>query len=175
LVGWVLATGDHLDMPFVIVDKIRAKAFAFDRHGLFVGAAPVLLGAGSGDQSPEGIGTRKLSTILPSERITPAGRFVASLGENMGGKGILWVDYGAAVSLHRVDTAKPQERRLHRLATETVADNRISYGCINVPVDFYEDVIGPLFAGTAGIVYILPETKSVDDVFFGEARPRSAQ
>jgi hypothetical protein len=128
----------------------------------------VLLGLGKGDKSPDGIGSRKLSSISPAERITPAGRFVAALGENLGGKDILWVDYDAAISLHRVDTAKPAERRLQRLATPAVSDNRISYGCINVPAQFYETTVSPLFKGTAGIVYILPETRSVEDVFFAE-------
>jgi hypothetical protein len=38
-------------------------------------------------------------------------------------------------------------------------DNRISYGCIKVPVEFYESVVRPLF-DSSGIVYILPETRS---------------
>jgi hypothetical protein len=98
--------------------------------------------------------------------VTPAGRFVASLGQNLGGKEILWVDYEAALSLHRVDTASAVERRLQRLATPTAADNRISYGCINVPVTFYETVVGPLFRGRLGVVYILPEVSSLAAVFF---------
>lgn len=168
MVAWVIAGGDNRHTPFVVVDKIKATAWAFDRQGQLVGTAPVLLGTGSGDTSPDGIGTRKLSTISPAERITPAGRFVAALGENLSGRSILWVDYDAALSLHPVDTAKPAERRLQRLATPSVADNRISYGCINVPSRFFETVVAPLFKGTVGIVYILPEARSVDEVFFEE-------
>ena len=169
--AWVIQTDDNGIMPFIIVDKVNAKVFAFNQQGQLVGAAPVLLGLARGDKSPEGIGDRKLSSISHAERITPAGRFVAALGENLGGKGILWVDYDAAISLHRVDTAKPEERRLQRLATPAVSDNRISYGCINVPVRFYEKVVASLFKGTVGIVYILPETQTVDGGFFAD-RPR---
>ena len=169
----MIASGDHQGMPFLIVDKIEAEVFAFDRQGVLLGAAPVLLGLGAGDASPAGIGDRKLSTITPVERVTPAGRFIASLGENMGGKGILWVDYDAAISLHRVDTATPRERRLQRLETPSASDNRISYGCINVPVVFYETVVGPLFKGTAGVVYVLPEAGSVEEVFFARDRASS--
>jgi hypothetical protein len=64
-----------------------------------------------------------------------------------------------------VITTNPKERRLHRLATATPKDNRISYGCINVPVAFYETVVGPAFTGTEGIVYVLPEVRSMRDVF----------
>lgn len=33
----------------------------------------------------------------------------------------------------------------------------ISVGCINVPPDFYEDVVEPLFEPADGVGYILPE------------------
>ena len=166
LAAWVIGNGDHQGTPFLLVDKVEAKVFAFDREGRLLGVTPALLGLGKGDESPKGIGHRKLSSISPAERVTPAGRFVASLGENLGGKEILWVDYEAAISLHRVDTATRSERRLQRLATPTASDNRISYGCINVPVAFYETVVRPLFRGTVGVVYILPEARGLEEVFF---------
>jgi hypothetical protein len=169
LAAWAIATGDHGGMPFLLVDKVEAKVFAFDPQGRLLGVTPALLGLGRGDESPAGIGDRKLSTMSPAERVTPAGRFVAALGENLGGKEILWVDYEAAISLHRVDTETRAERRLQRLATPSAADNRISYGCINVPVAFYETIVGPLFRGRVGVVYILPEVRSVEEVFFTPA------
>ena len=101
----------------------------------------------------------------PETRTTPAGRFVATLGQDSHGKDVLWVDYDAAVAIHRVITTKPEERRLQRLATRTPLDNRISYGCINVPARFYEKVVSPAFTGTDGIVYVLPETRPAREVF----------
>jgi hypothetical protein len=118
-----------------------------------------------GDDSVPGIGDRKISHIRREERTTPAGRFVVALDRNLRGEDILWVDYDASVSMHRVHTNKPQERRLQRLATPTPLDNRISYGCINVPAKFYESVVRPAFTGTNGIAYVLPETRLVRDVF----------
>ncbi len=59
-----------------------------------------------------------MASILPEERTTPAGRFVAELGHNIKGEDIVWVDYDAAVSLHRVRATNPTERRLQRLATQ---------------------------------------------------------
>ena len=110
-------------------------------------------------------GDRNLSDIRPEERTTPAGRFVASLGYNFHGKDILWVDYDGAVSLHRVITTNPTERRLQRLATPTPLDKRISYGCINVPARFFDNVVSPTFTGTSGIVYVLPEIRSISEIF----------
>jgi hypothetical protein len=75
------------------------------------------------------------------------------------------VDYKNAVSLHRVITNNPKEHRLERLATPTPLDKRISYGCINVPAKFYDHVVKPAFTGTYGIVYVLPETRSIGEIF----------
>ena len=86
-------------------------------------------------------------------------------GGNMRGQEILWVDYDTAISMHPVVTNKPEERRVQRLATATARDNRISYGCINVPAKFFESVVHPAFTETNGIVYVLPETRSSRDVF----------
>ncbi len=165
LAQWVLDSDNNRALSFLIIDKKNAKVFAFDPHGRLRGAAAVLLGAAVGDDSVAGIGERALSTIRPEERTTPAGRFVAALDHNLGGKDILWVDYANAISLHRVVTSNPLENRARRLATPTPDDNRISYGCINVPASFFDKVIIPTFRKTRGIVYILPETRPVGAVF----------
>jgi hypothetical protein len=152
-------------LPFAIIDKMDAKVFVFDAHGRLRGAAAVLLGFARGDYTVPGIGDRKLSDIPPEERTTPAGRFVASLGFNVHGKDVLWVDYKNAVSLHRVITTNPKERRLERLASPTPLDHRISWGCINVPAKFFDNVVRPAFTGTSGIVYVLPEIRPIGEIF----------
>jgi hypothetical protein len=163
--NWVVSSRDNRGLPFVIVDKVNAKVFVFHASGQLRGAAPALLGLTVGDDSVPGIGERKLSGILPSERTTPAGRFVASLDRNLTGGEILWVDYEDAISLHPVITTNPQEQRAQRLASATPADNRISYGCINVPVAFFRNVVHPAFHASNGIVYVLPETRTAKEVF----------
>jgi hypothetical protein len=162
---WVAASGDNAGLPFVIIDKVQARLFVFYPDGRLRGASAALLGLARGDNSVPGIGDRPLASIRPEERTTPAGRFVAALGADLGAKDVVWVDYADAISLHRVITTKPKERRLQRLATPTAADNRISYGCINVPAGFYDTVVHPAFTGTNGIVYILPEVRSLASVF----------
>jgi hypothetical protein len=125
----------------------------------------VLLGSALGDTSAPDIGTRPLSRIAPHERTTPAGRFVLEPGENHKGEDIFWIDYDAAVSLHRVRSAHAGERRLERLATPTEADNRISYGCVNVPTAFYDRELHPRFSRTPGLVYVLPDRQALHEAF----------
>jgi hypothetical protein len=165
IVDWIIDSHNNQNLPFLIVDKKNAKVFAFNSVGTLKGASPALLGIALGDDSIPGIGQRKLSAIRPDERTTPAGRFVATLARNLHGIEILWVDYDAAISLHRVITGSPGERRAERLSSSTTTDNRISYGCINVPVAFYEQFVSPAFTGTNGIVYVLPEIRSLHEIF----------
>jgi hypothetical protein len=160
---WVVASGDNDGLPFIIVDKIGAKVFVFDNVGQLRGATFALLGKARGDDTVPGIGSRKLSTITADERTTPAGRFVASLGHDFKSD-VLWIDYGASISLHRVIKGDPGDHRLQRLATTSARDKRITYGCINVPVKFYEDVVVKTFTGTSSVVYILPEIEAIQDV-----------
>lgn len=164
IADWVADSRDNQALPFAILDKVHAKVYVFDAQARLRGASPVLLGTAPGDDTVPGIGERKMADIRPNERTTPAGRFVAEPGRNLQGEDIVWVDYDAAVSMHRVRANKPEERRLERLASPTADDNRISYGCINVPVRFFDEVVSPSFR-QRGIVYVLPETRPVRSVF----------
>ena len=164
LADWALHSRDNAGLPFVIVDKASAKVFVLDRDGQLLGATPALIGLARGDESVPGIGNRKISTILAHERTTPAGRFVASLERSLHGDPVLWVDYESGVALHRVIEV-PKERRLQRLASRNALDRRITYGCINVPSVFFDNVIRATFKATPGIVYVLPESRSLHEVF----------
>jgi hypothetical protein len=162
---WVVASGDNRKLFFVILDKANTKVFVFEPSGKLRSATPVLIGAARGDDSVTGIGGRPIAEVQPHERTTPAGRFLAEPGRNTLGEDVVWVDYEAAVSMHRVRATEPKERRLERLASPTTDDNRISYGCINMPVDFFEKVLKPAFNASYGVVYVLPEVKSLGEVF----------
>ena len=171
---WVVSRADNRGLPFVLIDKPRAHVFAFDAAGRLLGSAPALLGAARGDDSVPGIGERAIADIRPSERITPAGRFVGRPGHNANGEDIVWVDYDAAVSMHRVRTTNPRERRAQRLASPGVDDNRISYGCINLPPAFYDGVISPLFSRGRAMVYLVPDRRTLAEVFGVPDLPPSA-
>ena len=162
---WVIRAHDNGGRPFVIIDKQNAKVFVYEKTGHLLGSAWALVGLATGDDSVPGIGTMPLTAITPDIRTTPAGRFVASLGHDLGTKDVLWVDYANAISLHRVINTNPAERRLERIVSQDPTEHRISYGCINVPAKFFDTVVDPAFKGTSGVVYILPEVKPLLTVF----------
>ncbi len=168
VLSWVRQSGNNARLPFVLVDKRRAAVHVFDAAGVRQASSPALLGLARGDHSVPGIGERPMSQIAPHERTTPAGRFASEPGRNLQGEDIVWIHYDDAVSLHRVRPSHPAERRLQRLATGTAADNRISFGCVNLPVSFYDRFVAPTLGQRPGVVYVLPETQPVAE-FFGFA------
>lgn len=174
VIDWVIATHDNNGLPFMIIDKVAADVFLFDPTGQKIGSAPALVGMAVGDEDTPGTGDRELSHIAPKDRKTPAGRFVAKFGRAAGGRDVLWIDYTTAISLHAVITVRNQHRQ-ERLKSPTPDDNRITYGCINVPTAFYANVVKPLFKGTSGIVYILPDSKTLSDVFPALLQPPAVQ
>lgn len=162
---WVVFTRDNARHAFVLVDKKDARVYVFGPDGKLQDSAPALLGSARGDDSFPGIGEKPLKLIKSYEKTTPAGRFVAEPGLNTNNEDIVWVDYDAAVSMHRIRPTVAKERRLERLATLTVDDNRISFGCINLPVSFYENVLSTTVKQLGAVVYVLPETRSPKKVF----------
>lgn len=156
---------DNRGLPYLILDKQQARIWIFDGVHRLVESSPVLLGSAVGDHSVPGIGTRPLAQIRPEERTTPAGRFLLEAGLNLTGEDIFWIDYDAAVSLHRVRPGRPTDQRLRRLATETPSDNRISYGCVNVPTAVYNRSVHPQFSGRGGYAYVLPERQTLAQAF----------
>jgi hypothetical protein len=163
LADWIVATDDNAGHPFMIVDKLDANVFAYDENGQLIGHAPVLVGLARGDDSAPGVGTLRLSAIAVDDRTTPAGRFMAHFGPSDHGE-VLWVDDVDAISMHPVITTNPAEHRLERIRSASPDEHRISFGCINVPAKFYADVVKKAFEA-GGVVYVLPDTKAMADVF----------
>jgi hypothetical protein len=164
LAAWAVASGDSDGQPFMVVDKLGARVFAFDADGRLLGSAPVLVGLAPGDDSAPGVGDLALAAINPDERTTPAGRFDAAFGPSNGHGTVFWVDYADGIGLHPVITTNPAEHRLQRIKSPSPQAHRISFGCINVPAKFYADFVQKHFAA-GGVVYVLPDTKPLDEVF----------
>ena len=163
--NWVLESGDHQGQPFAIVDKRDARIYVFEAQGRVLGASPVLIGLGPGDLSVPDIAQRAPSSLLPTERTTPAGRFNSEPGHNDKGEDIVWVDYEASFAIHRLRPAPAAERRSERLVSQNAAEHRVSYGCVVVPVEFYERIVATTLGKHRGVVYVLPETRSVREMF----------
>lgn len=164
LIEWINVSGDNGTLPYIVIDKKSASMLLFDGEGGLLGQTPVLIGIGEGDESTPGIGAMSLSEIGPAERTTPAGRFVSKLGRAAGWNSVLWVDYSTSVALHAVTKDNKKERRPQRLASPSIDDNRVTFGCINIDTSFYLKKVKTAFK-KGGIVYILPDTKPLDEVF----------
>lgn len=170
IAAWAIRTNDPGGRPFAVVDKAAARVYVFGADGKLKGEAPALLGSAWGDRSEPYVGDRELSTILPHERTTPAGRFQTAWGKAPGGKRTLWVDYATAVSIHPLASVLPGEKRETRLASATPGDNRITFGCINVAPAFFNAVVQPNFRDS-GVFYVLPEAQSLQSAFPGFQPP----
>ena len=143
-VQWVAASKDNAGLPFVVVDKANARVYAFTPAAQLKATAPVLLGGGVGDKvlvSPDA----PMSAIPVEKRITPAGRYPSHLVIDNHGKTVLLIDGANLITMHIVAKGTPAQRRAERLASVTSDDNRVSFGCINVPPAFFTTVLDPDF------------------------------
>ena len=164
-VDWIVNSRDNQKLPFLVIDKKRTLLFAYNKDGVILGSSPVLLGSAIGDVSIPGTGSKELSKILPEERITPSGRFLARPGKNSNGSEVLWIDFEMALAIHPVVDGKSKEKRLLYLCSESPKKHRVSLGCVNVPQEFYTRLISPLFSKECGVVYVLPETIQGNRIF----------
>lgn len=163
---WIAASRDNRALPYAVIDKVSASLVLYDSSGRPLAQVPVLIGIATGDEASPGVGSKKLGEIGPAEKTTPAGRFLAKFGYAAGRQQVLWVDYANSVAIHAIpaDAAKSEKRRERMLSPEP-DDNRITFGCINVPRVFYGSTLRPLFRRKGGYVYVLPDTRPLQDVF----------
>lgn len=166
LVDWVMGSGDASGRPFAVVDKRAARIYVFDDAGRMVGQSPALLGATFGDHTVPGVGARaQTGEVGPDERTTPAGRFEAVPGRNDKGEHVVWVDYASAFAIHRLRPGFAYQARATRLSTAQAAGKRVSWGCVVVPVAFYQGVVEAVLGKSRSVVYVMPEHAPVGSVF----------
>jgi hypothetical protein len=162
LVGWVQRTGDAHRRPYAVVDKRSAHIYVFHADGRLAGHSPALLGSALGDHIVPGVGEHAQTGHVPAdERTTPAGRFEAAPGENSSGEHVIWVDYESAFAIHRLRPGFAYQARSGRLAGSPAAAKRVSWGCVVVPVAFYQQVVERVLGASRSVVYVLPETRTV--------------
>ena len=166
LVQWVNASNDHKGRPFAIVDKKQARIHIFTSQGRLAGSSPALLGQTPGDHTVPGVGERaQRGEVRADERTTPAGRFDAQPGVNLQGEHVVWADYASAFAIHRVRPGRTHAARSASLQSNTPADNRMSLGCVIVPVAFYTQVVQRVLGARRTVVYVMPETRRMGDLF----------
>jgi len=164
-IHWIVEHHDNQDKPFAVVDKKAGQLHIHAADGHLIGSSPALLGLAPGDTAIPDIARRAPASLRPFERTTPAGRFESQPGRNLHGEDIVWLDYAASLAIHRLRPAAASERRAQRLASASPADNRISLGCVVVPVAFYEQVVAPVLGHARAVVYVLPEDQPVRGFF----------
>lgn len=166
VVDWVRSTKDARGKPYAVVDKRAARIYVFHADGRLAGHTPALLGSTFGDHTVPGVGERAQTGKLGAdERTTPAGRFESQPGRNDKGEHVIWVDYASAFAIHRLRPGFSYSARSTRLASAQADDMRVSWGCVVVPVAFYRDVVEPVLGASRSVVYVLPETATLQAVF----------
>jgi len=166
LVDWVMHKKDAHGKPFAVVDKRNAHIYVFGADGKLAGHSPVLLGSALGDDIAPHVGEHaQTGHVPPAERTTPAGRFEATPGRNAQGEKIVWVDYDSAFAIHRVRPGFSYRTRNSRLASAQLAGRRVSWGCVVVPVRFYQQVVERVLGASRSVVYVLPETTTLQQIF----------
>jgi hypothetical protein len=165
MADWVVARHDNGRLPFTVLDKRDARLYVFQPNGELVGQTPVLLGAAHGDETYPGIGDVPIAQVKPYQRTTAAGRFVTRPGLDADRTDVVWLDYDAALAMHRVINKVKSEHRLQRIASPNPKVRRISWGCINVPIAFFDSYISPVFGKHPGVSYVIPERKTFEEVF----------
>lgn len=164
MLEWIRTSGDARGRPYAVVDKAKARLYVFHGDGRLAGESEALIGQTFGDFIAPGVGQRaQAGTVGPDERTTPSGRFDARPGRNLTGEHVVWADYDSAFAIHRLRPGRSYEARRARLASPSPADNRVSLGCVVVPVAFYEGVVQAVLGHTRSTVYVLPETLPVGD------------
>ena len=171
MADWVVSRHDNGRLPFIVLDKRDARLYVFDAAGHLLDRTPVLLGSAHGDDTYPGIGDVPIPDVKPYQRTTAAGRFVTRPGLDADHTDVVWLDYDAALAMHRVINKVKSEHRLQRLASDNPKMRRISWGCINIPIDFFDAYISPVFGKHSGVTYVIPERKSFEEVFEKSAAP----
>lgn len=161
---WVHARRDNRDRAFAIVDKKEGKIYIFDRKGRLAGTSPALVGKSAGDVDAPGVGHLEVSQLTTEQRKTPAGRF-SSLPAAGRAAEIIWFDYDAGLAIHQLASDSTYVPRMTRLRSSNLAERRITAGCVAVPVDFFAKVVRPVLGARAGVVYVLPDTRPMNDLF----------
>ena len=169
MADWVVARRDNGKMPFMVLDKRDARLYVFEPGGRLIDQTPVLLGSAHGDETYPGIGDVPIAQVKPFQRTTAAGRFVTRPGLDADHTDVVWLDYDAALAMHRVINKVKSEHRLQRIASANPKVRRISWGCINIPIAFFDSYISPVFGKRSGVTYVIPERKTFAEVFESDA------
>jgi hypothetical protein len=140
LVQWAVNTQDYAGMPFVVIDGVGARIYAFDPRGRLRGLAPVVLGADD------------------AALAAPVGRFVANTLASTRG-GIVWANDKTRLTLHALTEQAGELRPLETPQAQEGAS-------MHVDARFYREYLEALRT-QASVAYVLPPANIAVDQVFG--------
>ncbi len=164
---WMVRTNKNRAGPFIIADKAGGTLYAFDREGLLIAKSPALYGKARGDTLTDAQAAKPIAAVTDADKVTPAGLFYAKGVDTHYGPGVVLAEYAMTrISIHQV-VGSGTERRLGRIQSVSLADHRVTFGCINATADFISQVVVPFFGGES-VIAVLPEQQAAQS-FFGIA------
>jgi hypothetical protein len=154
---WIVRNNKQQYGPFIIADKAGGVMYAFDGNGVLIAKTPALYGKARSDTLTDAQAAKPIGEVTDDDKITPAGLFYAKGVDTKYGRGIVLAEYATTrISIHQVVTGNRNESRLVRLLSTSLADHRVTFGCINVTAEFISAVVVPYFGGDSVIV-VMPE------------------
>ncbi|NVN99285.1 MAG: PLxRFG domain-containing protein [Geobacteraceae bacterium] len=159
---------------FMIADKPNGMLHVFNADGTVRVQSAALFGKDKGDT------LSSKASLEGGAKITPAGTFHLRAVEDheyTGGKILHLVETTqktargtANIAVHSVWLGDQSEHRSDRLKSDTAADNKISFGCINTTEDaFVNNVIPEIDKFNGGMMFVLPDEVSKTGELFKEA------
>lgn len=164
---WMVRHNKHRAGPFIIADKAGGVMYAFDGAGVLIAKSPALYGKARGDTLTDAQAAKPIGELSDEDKVTPAGLFYAKGVDTRYGSGVVLAEYARTrISIHQVVNSGT-EGRLRRLYSVSLADHRVTFGCINATADFISRVVVPFFGGES-VIAVLPEQQGAVS-FFGIA------
>jgi hypothetical protein len=156
--------------PIAIVDKQMGLTYVIDANGVLAGKSASLTGKTKGDVRSEAAKkTANVESIAEKDKVTEAGMFDASVKNvpHYGNVITLQIFDNYSIAMHPTYLGAPAEQRQARLESATPEDNRISFGCINVPNEFMQNVVFKVIPkGVKSFpIVVIPESKSIQEFF----------
>jgi hypothetical protein len=155
---------NNVNDSYIVVDKPTARLFIIDSNKNLVTDFPVLLGQTKGESkniansdsdiaigatTPAGKYRLTNLYINKDDSVMYQGRILSLLGQGQGGLAI-HMTYPLEI-----------EKRSKALETETTEDNRMSWGCINISLENWDNYIKPYFNTEKQFIFITPDNPNL--------------
>lgn len=159
VIDWIAAQNRPSDNS-LIVDPATGRLYVM-KGGKVVADAPALFGKQGIAEADARIINANVDETTDDMKVTPSGRYAARMEPD--------ADYGSRITflrgdaanaspyaIHRVYLGNPKDRRQQRLDSASPLDNTISYGCVNVSNEFYDQVLRKLDFSGDTFTYLMP-------------------